>query len=625
MSRVWGTFWQDPDTAARTPDLRLLWRGWSFVRPYRGTLALYLAATVAGSLLQVLPALVIRAIVDQAIPHRDSTRLAWLTAGLVLIFITSSLLLIGEGWLSLRIGTNVILSLRITLYRQFQRMPMAFFTRARQGMIQSRLMWDVTNSQVLFTDTLGATLTDALSLTVTLAAMFVLSPLIAFAVLLLVPLVLIPAELVGRGNRHLNRERNRMMGELNTHVAERLSVAGALLARVFGGHAQDLARFQERGEGVRKNTVRINMLLTLFSGSLSLTGSLALVAIYFVGGNSVIHNQLTLGTLIALATLAQRVYGPVLDLASVRLNLAAGLVAFERVFEVLDKKPMVQESANPVRPARIEGRLNMDRVWFRYPAPANASIPSLESGPDGSTLRTLSPEPSDWILRDISLTAEPGAMTALVGPTGAGKTTLGYLIARLYDADRGSVLIDGVDVRRLAFDSLTGALAMVPQDPHLFHDTVLANIRYARPEAGDAAVVEACRKARIHDLIESLPDGYETMTGERGYRFSGGEQQRLAIARAILKDPRILILDEATSSLDNETEALVREALREVMRGRTSFVIAHRLSTVRAADQILVLEGGRIVEHGAHRSLLQAGGLYAQLYRAGLEASASLS
>jgi ATP-binding cassette, subfamily B, bacterial len=625
MSRVWGTFWQDPDTAAKTPDLRLLWRGWSFVRPYRGTLALYLAATVAGSLLQVLPALVIRAIVDQAIPHRDSTRLAWLTVGLVSIFITSSLLLIGEGWLSLRIGTNVILSLRITLYRQFQRMPMAFFTRARQGMIQSRLMWDVTNSQVLFTDTLGATLTDALSLTVTLAAMFVLSPLIAFAVLLLVPLVLIPAELVGRGNRHLNRERNRMMGELNTHVAERLSVAGALLARVFGGHAQDLARFQERGEGVRKNTVRINMLLTLFSGSLSLTGSLALVAIYFVGGNSVIHNQITLGTLIALATLAQRVYGPVLDLASVRLNLAAGLVAFERVFEVLDKKPMVQESANPVRPARIEGRLNMDRVWFRYPAPANASIPSLESGPDGTTLRTLSPEPSDWILRDISLTAEPGAMTALVGPTGAGKTTLGYLIARLYDADRGSVLIDGVDVRRLAFDSLTGALAMVPQDPHLFHDTVLANIRYARPEAGDAAVVEACRKARIHDLIESLPDGYETMTGERGFRFSGGEQQRLAIARAILKDPRILILDEATSSLDNETEALVREALREVMRGRTSFVIAHRLSTVRAADQILVLEGGRIVERGAHRSLLEAGGLYAQLYRAGLEASASLS
>jgi ATP-binding cassette subfamily B protein len=298
-------------------------------------------------------------------------------------------------------------------------------------------------------------------------------------------------------------------------------------------------------------------------------------------------------------------------------------VAFERVFEVLDKKPMVQESANPVRPARIEGRLNMDRVWFRYPAPANASIPSLESGPDGTTLRTLSPEPSDWILRDISLTAEPGAMTALVGPTGAGKTTLGYLIARLYDADRGSVLIDGVDVRRLAFDSLTGALAMVPQDPHLFHDTVLANIRYARPEAGDAAVVEACRKARIHDLIESLADGYETMTGERGYRFSGGEQQRLAIARAILKDPRILILDEATSSLDNETEALVREALREVMQGRTSFVIAHRLSTVRAADQILVLEGGRIVERGAHRSLLAAGGLYAQLYRAGLEASLS--
>ena len=569
-----------------------------------------------------MPALVIRQIVDQALPYRDSRGLALLTAALLAVFVTSALLLVGQRWLSLRIGSSVILSLRLAVYRQFQRMPMAFFTRARQGMIQSRLVWEVLSAEQLFTETVSSAFTDALGLLATLVAMFALSPLIAAAVLLLVPLVLVPAELAGRRSRQLNRERNRILGEINTHIAERLSIAGALLARIFGGQEQDLRRFDERGRAARRNTVQMQMFQGIFMGALSLTGSLALVAIYFFGGSAVISRSLSLGTLIALATLAQRVYGPILDLASVRLNLASGLVAFERIFEVLDKEPMVRERPDPVRPARLAGRVEVEDVWFRYPPPAIASIPSLEIGADGRTLKDLPTEPSDWILRDVSLSAEPGAVTALVGPTGAGKTTLCYLLARLYDVDRGVIRIDGLDVRDLAFDSLTAALAMVPQDPHLFHETVLANLRYARPEASDEEVAEACRKARIHELIESLPDGYQTMTGERGYRFSGGEKQRLAIARAILKDPRILILDEATSHLDSETEALVQEALRELMAGRTSFVIAHRLSTVRAADQILVLEGGRIVERGDHRSLLRAEGLYRELYRAGLEAPA---
>jgi ABC-type multidrug transport system fused ATPase/permease subunit len=357
----------------------------------------------------------------------------------------------------------------------------------------------------------------------------------------------------------------------------------------------------------------------VFVNALSLTGSLAVVAIYLIGGGAVIGGSLSLGTLIALATLAQQVYGPIVDLASVRLNLIAGLVAMERVVEVLDREPMVRERADPVRPPRMRGRVEAKGVWFRYPAPALASIASLETDCDGRTLRELPEEPSDWVLRDVSLVAEPGTVTALVGPTGAGKTTLCYLLARLYDVERGAIRIDGVDVRELAFDALTGVLAMVPQDPHLFHDTIRANLRYARPEASEGELLEACRRARIDELIESLPEGYETMTGERGYRFSGGEKQRLAIARAILKNPRILILDEATSHLDNETEGLVQEALGEVMRGRTSFVIAHRLSTVRAADQILVVEGGRIVERGDHRGLLEAGGLYRTLYRAALE------
>jgi ATP-binding cassette subfamily B protein len=424
---------------------------------------------------------------------------------------------------------------------------------------------------------------------------------------------------VGGRNRRLNRQRSRLQAELSTHVGERLSVAGALLARIFGGQEQDLRRFADSGRAARRNSVELETFRALFMGALTLTGSLAVVAIYLVGGGAVIGGALSLGTLIALATLAQRVYGPVLDLASLRLNLAGGMVALERVVEVLDKEPMVRERADPVRPAGLRGRVEMEGVWFRYPAPAQASIASLELDCEGRTPSGLPEEPSDWILREVSLSAEPGTVTALVGPTGAGKTTLCYLLARLYDVERGAVRIDGIDVRELAFDALTGALAMVPQDPHLFHDTIAANLRYARPEASEEELVEACRRARIHELIERLPEGYGTMTGERGYRFSGGEKQRLAIARAILKDPRILILDEATSHLDNETEALVQEALGEVMRGRTSFVIAHRLTTVRAADQILVVEGGRIVERGNHRSLLEAGGLYHLLYRAGLE------
>ncbi|HXM57098.1 MAG TPA: ABC transporter ATP-binding protein [Candidatus Dormibacteraeota bacterium] len=614
---VWAAFRQDPEKARRGIDLGLVRRAWGFVRPHRAAVLLYLAMICVAALLEVVPALLFRQIVDVALPHRDERALLAGAGALLGVFVAEALLGVGQQWLSFRIGSDVVLALRVTLYRQFQRMPMAFFTRARQGMIESRLIEEVGNAEDLFSFTLSSGLTNLLGLIATFAAMFVLNPFVAAIVLLLAPLALVASEVVGGRSRELNRRQSQLQAELSAHVAERLSVSGALLARIFGGREQDLRRFADQGTAALRNSVALQSFQALFTGALSLTGSLAVVAIYLVGGGAVIGGSLSLGTLIALAALAQRVYGPILHLASLRLNLASGVVALERVVEVLDKEPLVGEPASPVRPAEVRGRVEVDGAWFRYPAPSAASIASLEMDCEGRTLRELPSEPSEWILREVSLCAEPGTVTALVGPTGAGKTTLCYLLARLYDVERGSVRIDGIDVRELGSEVLTEALAMVPQDPHLFHDTIGANLRYARPGASDAELEEACRRARIHEVIEGLPEGYETMTGERGYRFSGGEKQRLAIARAILKNPRVLILDEATSHLDTETESLVQEALGEVMAGRTSFVIAHRLSTVRAADQILVLEGGRIVERGNHGTLLAAGGLYRTLYQAG--------
>ena len=458
------------------------------------------------------------------------------------------------------------------------------------------------------------------SLSFTLVAMIALSWRIALVVLLLVPVVLVPAELVGRRMRRLSRERMKRWGDLNVAISERLNVAGAMVVKLFGRLDTELDAFTRRARLLRTTAVNQQLLAIAFGAGLSLAGSLAVVAIYCAGGLAVLSGSLSLGTLIALATLAQRVYAPVVDLASVRINLASGLVGFERVFEVLDKPLSITDRPNaralPAILARetggAGGRVEFQDVWFRYPPPAEVSIATLESREEG--IPVLSKEPSPWVLKGLSFVAEPGTMTALVGPTGAGKTTICSLVPRLHDVTRGAVLVGGHDVRDITLDSLSRALAMVPQDPHLFHDTVAANLRYARPEASDEEVAEASRAARIHDLITRLPDGYQTMVGERGYRFSGGEKQRLAIARALLKGPSILILDEATSHLDSETEALVQEALAVLLAGRTSFVIAHRLSTIRQANQILVVDTGRLADHGTHEELLARGGLYADLH-----------
>jgi ATP-binding cassette subfamily B protein len=617
MSRVWETFWEDPDQMRDFRfNRRQLVRVWRFARSYRLLLLVYLVVTTVQAIVSILPALVIRRLIDHALPARDLGELTLLAGELAALFIGGTGLLLAGAYIGERIATGMILNLRLALFDHIQRMPLAFFTRTQTGMIQSRLNNDVGEVNALFTHTASAAVTDLLSIAFTLVAMFALSPVVTLAVILLIPVLLVPAEFVARRSRRLNREQMKRWGEMNTATAERFNVSGALLVKLFGRYDRELRSFSEKVTKIRNTAVQTEMLGTLFGGSLGLAGSLAIVAIYLLGGRFVISGALTLGTIVALATLAQRVYGPAVDLASTRIQLAAGMVGFERVFEVLDAPHAISEQPGAVALEQARGEVVFDDVWFRYPAPAGYSIASLEAEkPGGGPEAELPTEPSEWILRGLSLRAAPGTMTALVGLSGAGKTTLSYLVPRLYDASRGRVLIDGHDVRGLTLDSLGATVGMVPQDPHLFHDTVAANLRYARPDATDQEIHEACRAARIHDLIRSLPEGYETMSGERGYRFSGGEKQRLAIARLILKAPAVMILDEATSHLDSETETLVKDALASAFRGRTSFVIAHRLSTIRAADQILVVHEGRIAERGTHDQLVAARGLYAELHQ----------
>ena len=612
---MWRAMWTDPDRLSGFRlDAAALGRLWRFAAPYRPWLLLYIVLTALTGLVEVLPALVIQRLIDQAIPNRDAAQLARLALALGGLFLLSSTMLLASRWTNLHISSGIIITLRRALFDHLQRLPLAFFTRAQTGLIQSRVNDDANEVSDLLTDTISSAVSDVLSLAFTLAAMLALSWRVTLAVIVIVPLVLVPAELVGRRARSINRQRMKRAGAVSALTGERFNVAGALLVKLFGRTDLELDEFTRRVRRLREASVQSQLLATTLWGGLSLTGSLAVVAIYWVGGLAVIGGALSLGTVVALATLAQRVYSPVVDLASVRVNMVDGLVGFERVNEVLDTPPAVSDRPGAGPLAGVRGSVTFEDVWFRHPAPATYSIASLEGGATGEGATSLSDEPSGWILSGVALQAEPGAMTALVGHTGAGKTTLCQLIPRLHDVTRGAVLLDGRDVRTLTLESVGRAVGMEPQDPHLFHDTIAVNLRFARPQATDTELERACASARIDELIAGLPDRYETVVGERGYRLSGGEKQRLAIARVLLKDPAILILDEATSHLDSETEALIQEALAAVLRGRTSFVIAHRLSTVRAADQIVVLQAGQVVEVGRHEDLLTRGGPYADLY-----------
>jgi len=590
-------------------DRRTLGRAWRLTRPYRRLISLHVGTIVMLAVVAVLPPLVFKRLIDVALPARNLGLVNLLVAFAVGLALAETGLRFVQRWLAVRIGEGLILDMRTALFDHVQRMPMAFFTRVQTGAVLTRLSNDVVGAQGTVT-TLAAVTSNLLLLTATLVAMVALSWQVTLFALLVLPAVVIVDRALSARLGAVQRRKMQLDSDMGAAMAERFNVAGAQLVKLFGRREEELASFGDRAAAVRDAAVRQATMTRLYNGILVITGALGTAGVYWVGSRAVIAGSLKVGGLTALAAYVARLYSPLTDLSGARVDLLTALVSFERCFEVLDAPAAVFEIPGAKTLDHPDGLLEVREVSFRYPATETMSIPSLESEDAAGLARG----PSDWILQGVSFACAPGTMTAVVGPTGAGKTTLSSLLLRLYDVTSGAVLLDGHDVRELTMASVAAATGMVTQDVHLFHDSVGANLRYAKPDATDAEVVAACRAARIHDLIASLPDGYRTMVGERGYRFSGGEKQRMAIARVLLKDPAIVLLDEATAHLDSETEQLIQQALAEALAGRTSVVIAHRLSTVRAADQILVLDHGRIVQRGTHDELMSVPGLYAELH-----------
>ena len=585
-------------------------RVWTFARPYRGTIVVFLASIFVAALLALVPPFVVRAILDDAIPERDRTLITVLAAVAVVAAIGDAALAVVQRWCSARVGEGLIYDLRRALYDKVQRMPVAFFTRTPTGAITSRLSNDVVGAQSAVTSTLGSVVSNVVVLVTSLLAMIALEWRLTLLALVVLPLFVIPAKRVGRRLQMISREQMQHNAAMSTQMTERFNVAGSMLVKLFGDRDRENHAFERRAAGVRDTGIRAAMYGRVFFVALGLVGALGAAAIYGVGAHLALDGDLTPGTLVALAALVGRVYQPLTGLTNARVDLMTSMVSFERVFEVLDAPEAISERPGAVDLLAPRGRVTFAGVWFRYPPAAETSVPSLEQ-------READADPDQDVLAGLMLDIAPGETVALVGASGAGKTTTVQLIPRLYDVTGGAVLVDGHDVRDLTLDSLRRAIGVVAQDPHLFHESIGDNLRYAKPDAAVDEIVAACRAARIHDTIAALPDGYETVVGERGYRLSGGEKQRLAIARLLLKDPAIMILDEATSHLDNDNEAHVQAALAAALRNRTAIVIAHRLSTIRSADRIAVLDGGRITEIGRYHELVELDGQFAAQLRAG--------
>jgi ATP-binding cassette subfamily B protein len=609
----------DPNQiAGANVDRSLVRRVWRFARPYRWMLLGYLGIIVATALVQLTPPLLFRSIIDSAIPDGDRAYLNLLAGLAVLAAFVSAALAVADRYVSSRIGEGVIYDLRVALFAHVQRMPVAFFTRTQTGALTNRLNTDVIGAQRALTGTIGSVVSNVITLVTTLVAMALLEWQLTLLSLVVLPLFILPAKRVGRRLQAVTRQQMDLNASMNTTMTERFNVAGALLVKLFGRGNDEERSFAARAGGVRVAGIKAALLGRTFFIALALVGAIGTAAIYWVGGLQVISGGLSIGTLVAMAAYVGRLYGPLTALSNAPVDLMSAFVSFDRVFEVLDAPVPLTDRPGAVDLVDVRGAVTIDDVWFAYPTETIVSTLELDpavASPAADGRGNGARTPTRNVLRGVSAQVEPGELVALVGPSGSGKTTLSMLIPRIYDVTDGAVRIDDRDVRDLTLESLHGAVGVVTQDPHMFHDGVGNNLRYARPGATQEEVEAACRAAQIHDVIARMPDGYDTVVGERGYRLSGGEKQRLAIARMLLKDPAIVILDEATSNLDTENEALVQEALGVALAGRTSFVIAHRLSTIVSADQILVLDNGRIVERGRHAELVARGGLYAELYR----------
>jgi ATP-binding cassette subfamily B protein len=612
----------------------------SYARPYRRELIWFLLIVALDAGITVAVPLLLRALIDNGILPRNTGVVLAIGAAVAGLALFDAVLSIGQRWYSARIGESLIYDLRTEVFRHVQRQPVAFFTRTQTGSLVSRLNSDVIGAQQALTSTLSSVVANVLSLTLVLIVMVSLSWQVTVVALVLIPLFVVPARIVGRKLQRLTRESMQLDAAMGSTMTERFNVAGAMLVKLFGRPREEADVFGNRAGRVRDIGVQTAMYGSTLFIALTLLASLATAVIYGLGGTLVIDNFFKIGTLVALAALISRLYGPITSLSNVQVDVMTALVSFDRVFEVLDLKPLIEDAPDAVplraaasargqqpaqgargqqpaqgargqQPAQGAPAIEFDHVRFRYPTASEISLASLESIALPVPERTGA---NSDVLKDITFQAPAGQLTALVGPSGAGKTTITHLVARLYDPRTGTIRIGGQDIKDVTQESLHDVVGVVTQDAHMFHDTIRANLSYAKPGATEAELIEACKAAQIWTLIATLPDGLDTVVGDRGYRLSGGEKQRIALARLLLKAPSVVVLDEATAHLDSESEAAVQRALQTALAGRTSLVIAHRLSTIIQADQILVIDGGKVTERGTHAELLAAGGLYTELY-----------
>jgi ATP-binding cassette, subfamily B, bacterial len=609
MTRSLRSFGQDASVLKQTVKPGTVKRTLCFAVPYIGLLTVFLFVVILDAAVGIANPLIYRAIINNGILKGNSTLIIHLAVLVGILAIFDGAFGLTQSYLSAKIGASIVLSLRAKLFAHIQQMPLAFFTRTQTGALVSRLNNDVSGAQGAFTDILSNVVGNVITVALILGAMFVLSWQITLAALILLPLFIFPARFWGRKLQAITRESYDLTAAMNNLMVERFNVAGAQLAKLFGRRQEENRTFETKAARVSDIGIKRTIYGRIFFTALLLMASFATALAYGWGGVLAVKHLLDVGTVVALVSYLARIYAPLVGLSNIQVSVMTALISFERVFEVLDLLPVIQEKPGAIAIPQDPARVSFDHVSFRYPSASEVSLASLESiaVPDKTLEKT--------VLYDITFTVEPGQLVALVGPSGAGKTTITQLVARLYDVQSGTVSVNGIDVRDAKLDSLHQRIGIVTQDAHLFHDTIRANLLYAKPGATDAEIADALRAAQILPLVESLPKGYDTLVGERGYRFSGGEKQRLAIARLLLKAPDIVILDEATAHLDSESEAAIQRALDIALAGRTSILIAHRLSTILKADQILVVQNGRIVQRGRHSELLEEPGIYAELYQ----------